>query len=263
VILAAAALLAACSGRPKEDVVLEIAPATAGALTVATTLPAPGFWEGDDATIVGGGYEWGIAKALADEFNLDLVVLDLPFAEIVGGDLGGADLALAQIEITEERREVLDFSVPYYTTSFGVLMPAGEHLRDVEAARELTWIAVEGSRQQDFLAATIRPREPVALVENDVDAAEAVLADDVDAALIDLSSALILSHDDERLAAVAQFEQGGQYAPALPKGSPNLQVIDAAMTGLLRDEFVHSLAESWLLPLYSVPPEDVPVIPLA
>ena len=69
-------------------------------LTVATTLPAPGFWEGDDVTIVGGGYEWGLARSLADEFDLDLKVIDVPFADIVAGQLEGADMALAQIEFT-------------------------------------------------------------------------------------------------------------------------------------------------------------------
>ena len=97
-------------------------------LTVATTLPAPGFWEGDDVTIVGGGYEWGLARSLADEFDLDLKVIDVPFADIVAGRLEGADMALAQIEFTKERGEVLDFSLPYFASDFGVLMLAGERL---------------------------------------------------------------------------------------------------------------------------------------
>ena len=59
---------------------------------------------------------------MADEFDLDLKIIDVPFADIVAGDLEGADLALAQIEITDERLEVLDFSLPYYASDFGVLM---------------------------------------------------------------------------------------------------------------------------------------------
>ena len=97
-------------------------------LTVATTLPAPGFGEGDDVTIVGGGYEWGLARSLADEFDLDLKVIDVPFADIVAGQLEGADMALAQIEFTTERGEVLDFSLPYFASDFGVLTLAGERL---------------------------------------------------------------------------------------------------------------------------------------
>ncbi len=131
-LLVVAMVAAGCSGPPKEEVLIEITPKVAGMLTVATTLPAPGFWEGDDVSIVGGGYEWGLARSLADEFDLDLKVIDVPFADIVEGRLEGADMALAQIEFTEERSEVLDFSLPYYASDFGVLMLAGERLRDLD-----------------------------------------------------------------------------------------------------------------------------------
>ncbi|MGH9135077.1 MAG: transporter substrate-binding domain-containing protein [Ilumatobacteraceae bacterium] len=251
---------AGCSGEPKDKVLVEIVPATPGFLTVATTLPAPGFWEGDDASIVGGGYEWGLVRALADEFDLDLKILDVPFADIVGGDMDGADAAVAQIEITDERREVLDFSLPYYASDFGVLTMAGEQMSDLAAAREARWTVIDGTRQQGFIEATIRPAEPTLVVANDVDAAAAIIAGEVDAALIDLSSALILSHDDDQLGVAAKFVTGGQYAVALPKGSPNLEKIDSALRGFQRDDTLASLAETWLEPLFSISPDAVPVI---
>ena len=100
--LVVAMVAAGCSGKPKDKILVEVAPTVPGTLTVATTLPAPGFWEGDDVTIVGGGYEWGLARALADEFDLNLKIIDVPFADIVAGDMDGADMALAQIEITDD-----------------------------------------------------------------------------------------------------------------------------------------------------------------
>ena len=167
-----------CCRTPKDEVLVEVAPTIPGTLTVATTLPAPGFWEGDDVTIVGGGYEWGLARALADEFDLDLKIIDVPFADLVAGELDGADMAMAQIEITEERLEVLDFSLPYYASDFGVLMLAGESLRDLDAARALRWTVVEGARQEAFINDTIRPEGPVRVVADDVAAAEAITSGD-------------------------------------------------------------------------------------
>ena len=41
-------------------------------LTVATSLPAPGFWDGADVDELTGGFEDGIARALADRFDLEL-----------------------------------------------------------------------------------------------------------------------------------------------------------------------------------------------
>ena len=199
---------------------------------------------------------------MADEFDLDLKIIDVPFADLVTGDLGGADMALAQIEITPERREVLDFSQPYYASDFGVLMLAGKTLRDLAAARELRWVAVEGARQQSFIDVTIRPVQPVHLVADDVAAAEAITSGEVDAALIDLSSALIQAHDDDRLGVTARFVTGGQYAVALPKGSVNVEKVDAALRGLQLGGTMRTLEETWLLPLFSTSPDDVPVIEL-
>jgi polar amino acid transport system substrate-binding protein len=259
-VLAISLIVTGCAGKPKDEVLVEVAPMVPGTLTVATTLPAPGFWEGDDASVVGGGYEWGLARALADEFDLDLKVVDVPFADIVAGDLDGADLALAQIEITEERRDVLDFSLPYYASDFGVLMMAGERLPDLAAAGHLRWTVIEGARQQSFIADEIRPDEPVHVVADDVAAAEAIVAGEVDAALIDLSSALIQAHDDDRLGVAAKFVTGGQYFVALPKGSANVEKVDAALRGFQRDGTLVNLAEIWLLPLFSTSPDDVPEI---
>jgi polar amino acid transport system substrate-binding protein len=261
--LAVAMVVAGCSGKPKDKVLVEVAPTVPGTLTVATTLPAPGFWEGDDVTIVGGGYEWGLARALADEFDLNLKIIDVPFADIVAGDMDGADMALAQIEITDARLEVLDFSLPYYASDFGVLMRAGERVGDLAAARQLRWTVVDGARQQSFVDVRIRPDAPVLVVADDVAAAEAVTSGAVDAALIDLSSALIQAHDNDQLGVAAKFVTGGQYSVALPKGSVNVEKVDAALRGFQRDGTLNNLAETWLLPLFSTSPDDVPEIAIS
>jgi polar amino acid transport system substrate-binding protein len=88
-------------------------PRTANTLTVATAqIPDPGFWTGTFAHPTG-GFEYGLAKELAARFGLAKIkVVDVPFHELVRGHLGGADLALSDITITDERAEQLDFSRP-------------------------------------------------------------------------------------------------------------------------------------------------------
>src|SRR5690242_527733 len=86
-------------------------PRVAGTLTVATAqIPDPGFWYGTFAQPTG-GFEHGLAMALAKRFGLGRVtVIAVPFHELVRGRLDGADLALSDITITDERAEHLDFS---------------------------------------------------------------------------------------------------------------------------------------------------------
>ena len=86
---------------------------------------------------------------------------------------------------------------------------------------------------------------------------------EVDAALIDLSSALIQAHDDDDLGVAAKFVTGGQYSVALPKGSVNLEKVDAALRGFQRDGTLHNLADTWLIPLFSTSPDEVPEIEFA
>ena len=71
----------------------------------------------------------------------------MPFDRLVAGDLAGADLALAQITITDEREDVVDFSVPYYLDDAGAVLEAGEELTDLETAKEQRWAVQRGHRR--------------------------------------------------------------------------------------------------------------------
>lgn len=134
-----------------------------GTLTVATSLPAPGFWEGEDASDLTGGFEYELARELADRWDLELAVIDVPFDDLVAGDLHGADLALSQITITDDRRRNMTFSTPYYRDDDGVVLPTGEELTDLKTAKELRWGAIVESTQLGLLVDVVRPdSEPVA-----------------------------------------------------------------------------------------------------
>src|SRR6476659_4692806 len=103
VLLGAVALtLSACSSE-ESAAGSRFEPAKPGVLTVATAfLPAPGFWEGRSANA--GGFEAGLALALAKRLGLERVeVVQVPFASLVEGKLGGADIALSQLTPTQER----------------------------------------------------------------------------------------------------------------------------------------------------------------
>ena len=129
-----AVVLCGC-GSIRADARQEFRPGTDGVLTVATTLPAPGFWDQDASGTVDGGFEFEVATALADRCGLRLDVVDVPFEQFTAGDLGGADLALSQISITDGRADHVDFSTPYHTTSAGVLGPTGTEISDQDGTR--------------------------------------------------------------------------------------------------------------------------------
>ena len=78
-------------------------PVVANTLSVVTSLPGPGFWEGSDTdpTKLTSGYEYDIAKCMEADFGLHkMTVRNVSFDAIVAGTVTNYDLALSQISIT-------------------------------------------------------------------------------------------------------------------------------------------------------------------
>lgn len=238
-------------------------PASPGTVVVATSLPSPGFWEGDDVATLNGGFEWGLARALADELGLRVSFRDVPFPDIVTGELHGADVALAQVSITDEREDRVKFSVTYFDSAPAVLAPSdADDIHDLATARDRSWAVERGTTEQAFVEDVIRPDESVEAVDGEAEAVDAVLSGEADAALLDLPAALVITAREPHLEVHARFDDPERYGVVLPEDSPDLnrRAIDRAVRGLLADGTVEDLAERWLHPVFASDPDDIPVI---
>jgi polar amino acid transport system substrate-binding protein len=235
-------------------------PDTEGVLRVATALPAPGFWEGVDVASVDGGFEYAIAAELAARFGLELELVDVAFEDLIAGDLGGADLALAQITVTSERDAVLDFSNPYYRDELGVVLPPGEELTDLRSARDVTWAVEEATVAHDHLVGVVRPDADPVLVGDEVAAVDAVARGTAEAALLDLSTALVVTNERDDVVTAARFAVAQEFGIALPAGSANRQVVDAALRSFEAAGLFDRLAAQYLLPAFETDPSTLPVI---
>jgi polar amino acid transport system substrate-binding protein len=227
---------------------VSISPVTDDTLTVVTSLPAPGFWNGDDPSAITGGYEYDIAVALQERLGLsDLKVNNVSFDQLVAGQVGDFDVALSQVTITDERREVVDFTEPYFESDQGVLVMAGTEVATVEDAKALQWGVQSGTTGADYIADTLQP-EQEAQVFQDLSAGFAALeAGQVDAFMMD--TAIVLSQASESGGAeevVAQFKTGEQYGGILPKGSENADAINTILEELDADGSLSDFATEWL-----------------
>jgi polar amino acid transport system substrate-binding protein len=240
----AAAVPAAGGFRPTEP----------GALTVATaTVPLPGFWEEP------GGFEYGLASALADRFRLRLRVVQVPFERIVSGDLGGADLALSQVTATADRERVLDFSPAYLAATPAGLARAA--IPDLAAARGARWAVTRGTTLAAVLAGFIRPSTPPALTADEPAALTLLAAGSVDAVLLDLPVALVLADRSGGALRVAmQVSSDDSLAVALPEGSANREAVDSAVRAFTGDGTIDRLARRWLGADLRAAEADVPVL---
>lgn len=262
------------SGTPDENPgdTATFVPTTPGTLTVVTSLPAPGFFNGTDPASDGdpaaikGGYEYDIADTLRQKLGLERLVLrDEPFDAIVGGRVSGYDLALSQISITDDRRQVVDFTMPYFASSQGVLMRSDSAVpvpATADDARRLRWGVADGSTAETLLDSVLQPVVVPEVFADLDDAYEALGADAVDAVLVDTAINLgEAARSEGRLAVVAQFEQTGgpdRYGGVVPKGSANLPIFDALITDLHKTGELKRLARDDL----TKDPDDLPIIQL-
>jgi polar amino acid transport system substrate-binding protein len=223
-------------------------PRTPGTLTVATAqIPDPGFWAGTPQH-PSGGFEYGLAHALAARFGLGRVrVVIVPFAELVAGDLGGADLALSDITVTEEREEHVDFSSSYLKAPPSILVRPGTEVADVDAAQELRWAVEGGTTLQHALEDAIRPNAPPSILHHQREALLALRMDRADAVMLDLPVALAYARQSPKTYAVAaQLPSEDVLAAALPKGSENLEAVDSALRAFNADGTIERLGHKWL-----------------
>jgi polar amino acid transport system substrate-binding protein len=221
-------------------------PVTPGVLTVATAfLPAPGFWEGSPPT---DGFEATLALDLAHRLGLQRVhVVQVPFATITGGDLGGADIALSQLTPTKKREQHLDFTTPYLTAPPGVLARTGVNGIDVHALKGLKWVISRTSTLTPILMHTIRPDEKPVVTVDRSQALRVLRAGRADALLLDLPVALGLAREEPAsFHVLGQLSGGEGLAVALPKGSSNLEIVDSDIRLLTANGTIGKLSSRWL-----------------
>ena len=257
VLLAVVALtLSACSSE-ESSAGSRFEPVHPGVLTVATAfLPAPGFWEGNPPT--SGGFEAGLAQAIAEHLGLDRVkVVQVPFASIVEGKLGGADLALSQLTPTDEREKIVDFSTPYLSAPPAILALRTVDANDVHGLQELSWVTSRVSTLTPFVQDRIRPKRAPLVVEDRTAALAVLRRGGADALMLDLPVAEGLARSDpDRFHVLGQLDADEGLAAALPQGSHNVEVVDSAIRSLNADGTIHDLVQRWL----GEDQNDVPLI---
>ncbi len=236
-------------------------PVAADTLTVVTSLPGPGFWEGSDTdpTKLKSGFEFDIATAMEQAFGLHkLVVENKPFDAIVAGQVTNYDLALSQISITCDRAKVVDFSQPYFQSNQGILVKKGFQVPDLATAKKIRW-GVQTSTTAVDLLKNIGATN-VASYKDLPSGYTALEAGQVQAFLIDTAINLgEAARSNGALEVVAQFNQPGGpdlYGAIIPKGSSNTGAINAELKALTDGGQLSDMAKKDL----TADPGNIPVI---
>ncbi|MEV8592826.1 ABC transporter substrate-binding protein [Streptomyces sp. NPDC052012] len=239
----------------------QLSPETAGALTVRTTLPAPGWWNGDTPDSVKSGYEYCMAANIAYRSGLDRVnVKNAPFPEVVSGRTKDFDLALAQITITPERSKVADFSPPYLSSTLGLLIRDGEKINQ-DNIRDVRIGVAEGTTGEEFVGDRIKPVRPVTAFANDPELITALEEGRIDAVVHDTTILLAYPQKQEsRVSLVGQYRTDQGYGALYPKGSPDKEELDRIIRQLIDDGTLAKLSAVYLGAAFGRDPAKIPYL---
>lgn len=111
-----------------------LATVEAGVLTIATGEPAYYPWVIDDAPESGEGFEAAVAYAVAEElgYSSDQVKwVRTTFDGAIAPGPKNFDFNIQQYSITDERREVVDFSSPYYKANQAIVSFEGSKIEGI------------------------------------------------------------------------------------------------------------------------------------
>lgn len=270
VLLAAAAMLAFslpasaanmignCEVMGEKGSIAIASPAKAGQLTVEVSLPAPIWWNGDTPEAIKDGMEYCMAAEIAWRAGYDkLEVVNAGWDALIAGQTADFDLAMSQISITDERKKIHDFSVPYFSSDIGVLVR-----KDAPVDEKTIKSAKIGVQQATTGAAFVQDKLGITDVQvypDQGDMFAALRAGQVDVAVTDTSIVLaeVVANPD-KVDVVGQYKTGESYGAIYPKGNANNATIDKIMQSMIDDGTIAKLGAKYLAAAWGRDPAAVP-----
>ena len=243
IVLSSMLLLAACSGSSNEAATQaanagsevaadkttaadesaatgELKLVEAGKLIVSTNAEFPPYEYYDANEIVGIDVE--IAKAIADKMGLKLEVKDGAFDAIIAEVVSGkADVGIAGMTATDERKQNVDFSDSYATGTQVIIVKEGSEIKSA-ADLEGKSIGVQLGTTGDIMATDVKDSK-VEQYNKGMDAVQALSQGKIDAVIIDNEPAKFYEKEVSGLKILDEAFAVEEYAIALKKGNTELQ----------------------------------------
>lgn len=257
-ITVAAFALAGCSSATGADPSAEADAGyvTPGKLTIATGDIAYYPYVIDDDPASGEGFEAAIAYAIADKLGFeadDVEWVRTSFEAAIAPGPKDFDFNIQQYTITDERKQAVDFSSPYYAASQAIVAVEGgaaDGVDSIEGLKDLTIGAMAGSTSAQTLEEVVQPTTAPQLYGSNEDVVAALNAGQIDAFVIDLPTAYLATamYIDNSFI-VGELPAGGipdEWGVVLPKDSALTDKVSAAIDELREDGTLAEITDEWL-----------------
>ena len=234
-------------------------PAKAGQFTVETNLPGPVWWNGDTPETIKDGMEYCMSAQIAWLAGYDkLVVVNTDWDPLIAGQTHDFDVAFSQISITDERKKVHDFSVPYFSSDIGVLIRKDTPVTDKTIKK--VKVGVQQSTTGMAFATDKLGLTNTQVYPDQGSMFAALVAKQIDAAITDTSIVLAQTLESKGANIVAgQYQTGETYGGIYQKGNANNPTIDKIIKSMVDDGTIKKLSAKYLAASWGKDPATVPV----
>jgi polar amino acid transport system substrate-binding protein len=235
----------------------ELATVEPGVLTIATGEPAYYPWVIDDAPESGEGFEAAVAYAVAAELGYnanDVKWVRTTFDGAIAPGPKNFDFNIQQYSITEERRQVVDFSSPYYRANQAIVSFTGSKIEGVTSLDELAATgaklgAAVSTTSLDVIETDLGLKASV--FNNNADGVAALKNKQIDGLVVDLPTAFYLAAVEIPNGIIAgqidgsNFDDQG-FGLLLAKDSPLTGCVTDAIDLLEGDGILDAIVDEWL-----------------
>lgn len=209
----------------------------AGTLTICSDIPyAPFEFEGGDNGTGYTGFDIDLLDAISKKLDLKLAVQDVGFDALQSGTTlasGTCDLGASAMTITEERKENLDFSDPYYDSLQSLLVPADSDIKSIDDL-DGKIVGVQQGTTGEAYATENAPGAELLQLPSDGELWPAIQAGTIDAILQDQPVNIEHEKADPNYTIVEEYDTGESYGFAFAKGEKTalLDAVNGALQEL-------------------------------
>ena len=236
---------AAASSEAASAAATELTTVEADKLTMATNAAFPPYEMTTDAGEFE-GIDIETAQAIADKLGLELQIDDMDFdAALLSVQQGKADIVMAGVTVTDERKAVMDFSDSYATGIQSIIVPEGS---DIASPDDLAGKKIGTQRgttgyiycSDDF------GDENVVAYDDGLTAVQALNNGQVDAVVIDNAPAKEFVAANPGLVILDTSYAEEDYAIGVAKGSSLKDAVNAALEELKADGTLQSIVDKYI-----------------
>ncbi|GLX74488.1 amino acid ABC transporter ATP-binding protein [Faecalibacterium duncaniae] len=236
---------AASSEAASTSAAAELTTVEAGKLTMATNATFPPYEMTTDSGEIE-GIDVDTAKAIAEKLGLELQIDDMDFdAALLSVQQGKADIVMAGVTVTDERKAVMDFSDSYATGIQSIIVPEGS---DITSPDDLAGKKIGTQRgttgyiycSDDF------GDDAVVAYDDGLTAVQALKNGQVDAVVIDNAPATEYVAANPGLVILDTSYAEEDYAIGMAKGSALEDAVNAALEELKADGTLQSIVDKYI-----------------